>query len=197
MFFRAATDFVAAFLYYGFRKAEIMKIWNCSLEYVKNHLAEIVGGNEIRLISINNSVDMSFVSNRDNTEQKVEDAKSIEKILFLFFDDITPNDISNNTESKKLILFDESHAPAILDFATKALKDGKKLWVHCTAGRCRSSAVSLALNDFLNKSLSENLEDWQYNRTNGFEYPPLPNPYVSMLMNRAISKYLKAKNENE
>lgn len=174
-----------------------MKIWNCSLEYIKNHLAEIVGGDEIRLISINNSEDMSFISNRDNTEQKVEDAEQIEKILFLFFDDITPNDIYNNTESKKLILFDESHARAILGFATEALKYGKKLWVHCTAGRCRSSAVSLALNDYLNKAISENLEDWQYNRMNGFELPPLPNPYVSMLMNRAISKYLKAKNENE
>ena len=78
----------------------------------------------------------------------------------------------------------------ILNFAINASRDGKELLVHCTAGISRSPAVSINLNNFINKILVKNLEDWEENIKHGFEFAPIPNPHVSSVMNRVISDYL-------
>lgn len=107
------------------------------------------------------------------------------KSLILYFDDAIPIDGIYDS-----LIFNERMAHDILNFAINASRDGKELLVHCTAGISRSSAVSINLNNFINKILVKNLEDWEENIKHGFEFAPIPNPHVSSVMNRVISDYL-------
>ncbi len=150
-----------------------MKIWNCSKKFVQTNLAELLQDESLCALSFNDF---------QSTPLDFGDAPN--KALVLFFDDASPADLVPNPDVK---LFDEAIANQILDFAEDAFKHCKNLWVHCGAGRSRSAAVSIALNDYINKILSENATDREHNRLHGFEFPPMPNPYISAIMNKAIS----------
>ncbi len=151
-----------------------MKIWNCSRRFVKTHIEDICANDALCVISIN-----------DVDAEAFDFGNEPDKSLILYFDDTVPND-----NPKDNTLFNEDMARAILAFVLKAQQDSKKILVHCSAGISRSSAISKNLNDFLNKALEENLDDWQENVKFGFEYQPFPNSHVSATMNRVIADYL-------
>ena len=144
-----------------------MKIGNCSKKFIKKHINDIRENDSLRIISIN---DFGFAP-------------------FNFGDDRQKSLIPVDGIYDSLI-FNERMARDILNFAINASRDGKELLVHCTAGISRSSAVSINLNNFINKILVKNLEDWEENIKHGFEFAPIPNPHVSSVMNRVISDYL-------
>ncbi len=158
-----------------------MKIWNCSRRFVKTHIEDIRANDALRVISVN-----------DIGAEAFDFGSTPEKSLILYFADATPNDTPNNAK-----LFTEDMARAILAFALKAQQDSKKILVHCSAGISRSSAISKNLNDFLNKALEENPDDWQENLKFGFEYQPFPNSHVSATMNRVISNYLDSHSDTK
>ena len=144
-----------------------MKIGNCSKKFIKKHINDIRENDSLRIISIN---DFGFAPFNFGDDRQ--------KSLILYFDDADS------------LIFNERMARDILNFAINASRDGKELLVHCTAGISRSSAVSINLNNFINKILVKNLEDWEENIKHGFEFAPIPNPHVSSVMNRVISDYL-------
>ena len=102
------------------------------------------------------------------------------------------NDICENDSLRIISINDFGFDPFNFgdDRQKSLIRDGKELLVHCTAGISRSSAVSINLNNFINKILVKNLEDWEENIKHGFEFAPIPNPHVSSVMNRVISDYL-------
>ena len=151
-----------------------MKIGNCSKRFIKKHINDIRENDLLRIISIN---DFGFDPFNFGDDRQ--------KSLILYFDDATPVDGTYDS-----LIFNERMARDILNFAINASRDGKELLVHCTAGISRSAAVSLNLNDFFNKILVKNLEDWEENIKHGFEFAPILNPHVSSVMNRVISDYL-------
>ena len=151
-----------------------MKIWNCSKKFVKKRINDMHKNDALRIISIN---DFGFDPFNFGDDPK--------KSLILYFDDTIPIDGINDS-----LIFNERMARDILNFAINASRDGKELLVHCTAGISRSAAVSINLNDFINKILAINLEDWEENIKHGFEFAPHPNSHVSSVMNRVISDYL-------
>ena len=153
-----------------------MKIGNCSKRFIKKHINDIRENDSLRIISIN---DFGF------EPFNFGDAPS--KSLILYFDDAIPIDGTYDS-----LIFNERMARDILNFAINASKAGKELLVHCTAGISRSAAVSINLNDFINKILVKNLEDWEDNIKHGFEFAPTPNPHVSSVMKRVISDYLSS-----
>jgi len=151
-----------------------VNIWNCSKKFVKKHINDIHKNDSLRVISIN---DFGFAPFNFGDDRQ--------KSLILYFDDAIPIDGIYDS-----LIFNERMARDILNFAINASRDGKELLVHCTAGISRSSAVSINLNNFINKILVKNLEDWEENIKHGFEFAPIPNPHVSSVMNRVISDYL-------
>ena len=151
-----------------------MKIGNCSKRFIKKHINDIRENDSLRIISIN---DFGFAPFNFGDDRQ--------KSLILYFDDAIP--INGTYDS---VIFNERMARDILNFAINASRDDKELLVHCTAGISRSAAVSLNLNDFINKILVKNLEDWEENIKHGFEFAPIPNPHVSSVMDRVISGYL-------
>ena len=124
-----------------------MKIGNCSKKFIKKQINDIRENDSLRIISIN---DFGFAPFNFGDDRQ--------KSLILYFDDAIPVDGIYDS-----LIFNERMAHDILDFAINASRDGKELLVHCTAGISRSAAVSLNLNDFINKILVKNLEDWEEN----------------------------------
>ena len=143
-----------------------MKIGNCSKRFIKKHINDIRENDSLRIISIN---DFGFAPFNFGDDRQ--------KSLILYFDDAIPVDGIYDS-----LIFNERMARDILNFAINASRDG--------AGISRSSAVSINLNNFINKILVKNLEDWEENIKHGFEFAPIPNPHVSSVMNRVISDYL-------
>lgn len=112
------------------------------------------------------------------------------KVLFLKFDDITDEQFNKSNIKDKLTLMSNEDAENIVNFIIETFEDGKDLIVHCTAGVSRSAAVSIFANHFVNKFLSKNEEDFNFNEINGHARTPCPNPYVSAMLNRIVySKY--------
>lgn len=83
-------------------------------------------------------------------------------ILKLVFDDIV-------VENYNCKLFSKEDAKLIIDFA-KSLEDNiETIIIHCHAGICRSGAVALFLNSFLNLNFDE------FKKENPYIYP---NPFI-------------------
>jgi len=159
-----------------------MKIFNCSKYYVWEHRKEIFDEPKNVVISIN---DLGNSFTNFQPELPPFEPEYNDRALILHFSDSTPDSINQKD------LFDVIHANQILDYAEKAFKEGKNLVVHCNMGVCRSSAVSLNLNDYINRILSDNEEDFSDNIINGFEKRPSPNPHVSSIMRTEIEKRIK------
>lgn len=110
-------------------------------------------------------------------------------VLFLEFDDVTIEEadlVNSNNEKLHVKAMTVEQAKQIINFILKTFNQNKDLYVHCTAGISRSGAVGLFANQFVNRYIKPNEEEFQYNRTNGFLVPPIPNATVSQLLNANV-----------
>jgi len=82
----------------------------------------------------------------------------------------------------------EAEAKRIVDFALNVSPD-KPLIVHCTAGICRSGAVGQVLNDYVNRHLHKNDED--YCRFIREHFHIQPNVHVRRLLLEEIDRRIK------
>ena len=81
-------------------------------------------------------------------------------ILKLEFDDITEMDIpQTHADGSPLILFNRNHAEEIVRFIQR-INRNKILAVHCDAGISRSGAVGEQLNEYYNRIIEDNAEDY-------------------------------------
>ena len=82
-------------------------------------------------------------------------------VLQLHFDDVTEKDIAVLFEN--MVFFDTTQAKAIHEFIEKIPAEDKRMfYVHCDAGVSRSGAVGYLLNEWFNKYLTDNKEDYEY-----------------------------------
>ena len=89
--------------------------------------------------NVNQHLDKAFISitNDNNSHYFNKDYKNV---LNLEFDDASD-------EEKELVLFTEEQAEKIFKFAEEN-KSVETLYVHCLAGRSRSGAIGLVMNDY-------------------------------------------------
>jgi len=99
-------------------------------------------------------------------------------VLKLNFDDITTEAIAKEHD---LILFNYVHANQIMEFINKP--SDLPIFVHCTAGVCRSGAVGEFLNDYLNryKMTEATHMDWIHN-INEWAEKIIPNVHVKSVL---------------
>ncbi|MBP3606922.1 MAG: dual specificity protein phosphatase family protein [Treponema sp.] len=102
-------------------------------------------------------------------------------VIRLVFDDVTEKEKDNS-----YIKFSEKHAQKIFDFITNMDKS-KDLYVNCDAGISRSGAVGLCLNEYFNKYLEDNKEDYTFFIQENYQISP--NPLVKrILMNKLFGE---------
>lgn len=99
-------------------------------------------------------------------------------LLRLKFDDVTDSE-----QNPKYVKFSEKHAQKIFDFITNMNKS-KDLYVNCDAGISRSGAIGMCLNDYFNRYLENNREDYEFFIQENSQI--MPNPLVK----RILMKYL-------
>lgn len=80
-------------------------------------------------------------------------------ILKLEFDDVT-DDFRNDLNSNDYLFFNEDHAKQIKKFADEMNKN-HEFYVHCDAGVSRSGAVGYVFNEYFNKYLEDNKDDYE------------------------------------
>lgn len=106
-------------------------------------------------------------------------------VLPLWFADATPEDDIN-----KHLLIQPEQAKAIREFVDKHIIPKNNtytdLYIHCSAGRSRSAAVAIVLNDYINRFLEDNIDDWHWSSEMGFEKLPMPNPYVAKTLKEEL-----------
>lgn len=104
-------------------------------------------------------------------------------VLKLNFDDISERDIDTDIHNE--IFFNEKHAKEIHEFITSINDDCKKLfYIHCDAGISRSGAVGYILNEYFNKYLIDNKEDYKFFEMNNSQI--MPNPLVVRLLKKEL-----------
>lgn len=149
---------------------------------------------DCRFISINSYSGCPYINELTSmgcklTERDLEPSPIPEKYhnqaLILHFDDACPSEIKASGIEWKL--FSEEQAKLIKAFAEQAFKDNKRLIIHCTAGISRSGAVGSALNDYFNKYLEDNKDDFEWFWTCGCERQILPNPHVSKILRKVLN----------
>ena len=110
--------------------------------------------------------------------------KYLSDTLVLHFDDITPREIKElSLEGYKA--FSEEHAKAIHSFIDNVVSNCKTdICIHCNAGISRSGAIGIVLNEYLNRMLNNNHEDYAYFHSYGCERMLNPNPYILAIMKK-------------
>lgn len=142
------------------------------------------------LISINTA--HSKWQNEISEMREAVGEKNFDNVLFLKFDDVVYEDTKELNKSfidsgkQQLTYFSENDAEKVIEFIKITYDLGKDLMVHCTAGISRSSAISIFANEFVNKYLTDNYDDFHWNETNGFENPPMPNSDVAYILRRVF-----------
>ena len=101
--------------------------------------------------------------------------KSQENVIILSFHDM------NHKHDDHVVLFDDGMADQIYDFVKRTCSNGKGYLIHCTAGISRSQAVGLVLNEFLNKFIFNNEEDY-LNFENEYSKIRRPNSLVKSIL---------------
>lgn len=81
------------------------------------------------------------------------------------------------------MFFDKQDAKHIHEFARDIIDDGSKpIYIHCDAGVSRSGAVGYILNEYYNKFLTDNKEDYDFFNLKNSHI--LPNPLVVRLLKK-------------
>lgn len=102
-------------------------------------------------------------------------------VLKLQFDDVTEKDtVCKYGEYKH---FDETMAKDIHKFCSE-ISERKPLIIHCDAGISRSGAVGIVLNDYFNKFLNNNENDYKEFLDNHKHISP--NPEVQRILNKEL-----------
>jgi predicted protein tyrosine phosphatase len=148
-----------------------MKIFVVPRQYIKKEIEKnqnwILGKWIISIFSIGS---YSPISDRFN-------------VLKLNFDDISERDIDTNSHNE--IFFDENHAKKIHEFIDNISEnDAKPIYVHCDAGVSRSGAVGYILNEYFNKFITNNENDYKAFNVNNSHI--MPNPLVVRLLKREL-----------
>lgn len=99
-------------------------------------------------------------------------------LLRLIFDDVTEKE-----QDESYVKFSEKHAQEIFNFITNMDKS-KYLFVNCDAGISRSGAVGFCLNEYFNKYLEDNREDYEFFEQENYQISP--NPLVKRLLNNKL-----------
>lgn len=172
-----------------------MKRFFDRLQQVCNNEDEILAElNDCRFISINTYSGCPYLYDLKTTKSKLTEndlepspipEKYLDKALILHFDDTSPSEVISSGIKWKL--FTEDQAKAIKTFANKAYNDKKRLIIHCTAGISRSGAVGSVLNDYFNKYLDHNKDDWDWFWTCGCERHINPNPHVKSVLSKVLN----------
>ncbi|MBO7520908.1 MAG: hypothetical protein J6T16_01535 [Opitutales bacterium] len=100
--------------------------------------------------------------------------------LVLRFDDAAANGESSE------FLFDANKARQIRDFANLTISQNRDLVVHCAAGVSRSGAVGTVLNDYANRFVSDNPEDFEAFKNSAFYSRLVPNMSIAMALMREL-----------
>lgn len=160
---------------------------NTTKRLLERKEAEVKYKNTI-FISINTfSKDYATEGNKDGAEPTPIPDKFLDKTLVLHFDDATEATVSRTGVSFKL--FNKEMAWAICKFIESKLKEFPEtdtIWVHCTAGISRSGAVGVVLNDYFNKFLENNPEDFYEFKHKGHERMLDPNPLVVRILKNEL-----------
>ena len=106
--------------------------------------------------------------------------KDSKRVLHLLFDDVTEKHTEEFGYDPSIILFDNEHANKIFEFI-KTIPNDAELYVNCAAGISRSGAVGYVLNEYFNKNLFEDYQDFQKNNSH-----IQPNPYVKRILTETI-----------
>lgn len=119
-----------------------------------------------------------FISINNMEEATPIPEKYLPKSLVLNFDDTIEDYVYG--------VFTKEQARKIKAFADKVIANKKDLIIHCAAGISRSGATGVALNDYANRLLSNNKEDWRYFINKGCEHEIFPNSYVLRLLKKEL-----------
>lgn len=137
---------------------------------------------KVNIISIN-----TLYKNCDELEIMQEHlGKNNPNVLYMQFDDVTKEEAESYNSKHyefKLTPISENQAKQIVDFILETHKQGKDLFVHCTAGISRSGAVGLFANQYINRFIDKNEDDFHCNEIYGFNKNIMPNPTVSSILN--------------
>ena len=122
-----------------------------------------------------------------------------DKTCYLWFDDQVNSSVFDNLlkrdkikeapkwKNKEYYLFNEKLADKIINFLNANIKETtESIVIHCTAGISRSGAIGIALNDFYNKFLENNPQDWNWFNHSGHEKALDPNPLVKAILYRKL-----------
>ncbi len=155
-----------------------MKISVLSRREIENMLPQLESiAKTCNFISINNV--MHFTAPPIFFESPIPQ-KYRPQTLILHFDDASSAD--KNSDSR--FLFDKNKARQILDFARLTLTQKRDLIIHCHAGVSRSGAVGVVLNEYANRVLQNNPEDFRLFFNSPF-YPRLaPNMGIALTLMR-------------
>lgn len=135
------------------------------------------------------SINTQFRGSKELESMKAIIGDKSDNCLFLLFDDADYNRCKNNEKAKSMIkFFTEDDARKIIKFLEKTFENKKDLLVHCTVGISRSSAVSVFSNSYVNKTLSQNEDDFEFNEKYGFERIPSPNLWVLEVLRKISNK---------
>lgn len=99
-------------------------------------------------------------------------------LLRLVFDDVTEKE-----QDESYVKFSEKHAQEIFNFIT-IMDKSKCLFVNCDAGISRSGAVGFCLNEYFNKYLENNQEDYEFFMQENYQISP--NPLVKRLLTNKL-----------
>ena len=116
----------------------------------KDHFDTVLPRMRIDNSNVEEHLDKAFISITDGDREDVHYFnKDYKNVLNLEFDDAS--DLENERRIKsgrtELLLFTRKQAEQILNFIEKN-KFVETLYVHCLAGRSRSGAVGLVINDY-------------------------------------------------
>ncbi len=83
------------------------------------------------------------------------------RVLRLTFDDVTDTDNISAEDRMKLKFFNKKHARKIKEFVEN-LNPKKTLYINCGSENSRSGAVGEVVNEYLNKFLINNVNDYEF-----------------------------------
>ena len=105
-------------------------------------------------------------------------------LLELEFDDITDSDrLRTSPDAPTLILFHDDHAAQIVRFIHR-INRKKTMIIHCDAGISRSGAVGQVLNEYCNRILENNPNDYALFAADNPDI--IPNPLVFRILQRTF-----------